>query len=78
VAVLIDRFISQAARSRLGPFIRLGQTIPKHRDGILAAIHLAITNARTEALNNKVRLITSALNNDAPTASTAPRPPSPS
>ena len=58
VAVLIDRFISRAARSRLAPFVRLGQTIRKHRDGILAAIRLAITNARTEALNNKVRLIT--------------------
>jgi transposase len=58
VAVLIDRFISRAARSRLGPFIRLGQTIQKHRDGILATIRLEITNARTEALNNKVRLIT--------------------
>jgi hypothetical protein len=43
VAVLIDRFISRAARSRLGPFIRLSQTIRKHRDGILAAIRLGIT-----------------------------------
>jgi transposase len=58
VVVLLERFISRAARSRLGPFIRLGQTIAKHRDGILAAIRHGITNARTEALNNKVRLIT--------------------
>jgi transposase len=56
--VLIDRFISRAARSRLEPFIRLGQTIRKHRDGILAASRLGITQGRTEALNNKVRLIT--------------------
>jgi transposase len=38
VTVLIDRFISKAARSRLEPFVRLGQTIRKHRDGILQAI----------------------------------------
>jgi len=58
IAVLIDRFLSKAARSRLEPFIRLGQTIRKHRDGILAAIRLGINQGRTEALNNKVRLIT--------------------
>jgi transposase len=58
IAVLIDRFLSKAARSRLEPFIRLGQTIRKHRDGILAAIRLKINQGRTEALNNKVRLIT--------------------
>ncbi len=58
VSVLIDRFISRATRSRLAPFIRLAQTITKHREGILAAIRLGITQGRTEALNNKVRLIT--------------------
>lgn len=58
VTILIDRFLSRAARSRLDPFVRLGQTIKKHRDGILAAIRLGITQGRTEALNNKVRLIT--------------------
>jgi transposase len=58
VTILIDRFLSRAARSRLEPFVRLGQTIKKHRDGILAAIRLGITQGRTEALNNKVRLIT--------------------
>ncbi len=54
---LIDRFISKAARSRLKPFIKLARTIPKHRDGILHAIRLGINQGRTEALNNKVRLI---------------------
>jgi transposase len=58
VTVLIDRFISKATRSRLQPFVRLGQTIHKHRDGILHAIRLGINQGRTEALNNKVRLIT--------------------
>ncbi len=58
VTALIDRLTSRLARSRLQPFIRLGQTIRKHRDGILAAVRLGINQGRTEALNNKVRLIT--------------------
>jgi transposase len=58
VSVLIDRFLSKAARSRLEPFVRLGQTIRRHRNGILHAIRLGINQGRTEALNNKVRLIT--------------------
>jgi transposase len=58
VTMLIDRLLSRLARSRLEPFIRLGRTIRKHRDGILAAIRLGINQGRTEALNNKVRLIT--------------------
>jgi transposase len=58
VEVLIDRLLSRLARSRLDPFVRLGNTIRKHPDGILAAIRLRINQGRTEALNNKVRLIT--------------------
>jgi transposase len=58
VTILIDRFISRAVRSRLAPFLRLAQTIRKHRHGILHAIRLGINQGRTEALNNKVRLIT--------------------
>ncbi len=58
VDILLDRLLSRLARSRLAPFVRLGQTIRKHRDGILAAIRLGLNNARHEALNNKVRLIT--------------------
>ncbi|MGP0038607.1 MAG: transposase [Solirubrobacteraceae bacterium] len=58
VTLLLDRLLSRLARSRLEPFVRLGKTIRKHRDGILAAIRLGINQGRTEALNNKVRLIT--------------------
>jgi transposase len=39
-------------------FLRLARTIRKHQEGILAAVRLGVTNARAEALNNKVRLIT--------------------
>ena len=58
VTILIDRLLSRLARSRLEPFVKLGKTIRKHRDGILAAIGLGVNQGRTEALNNKVRLIT--------------------
>lgn len=58
VGVLLQRFCSRARRSRMPSFVKLAKTIRKHHDGILAAVRLGITNARTEALNNKVRLIT--------------------
>ncbi len=58
VEVLIKRLLSRLARSRLKPFVRLGKTIRRHRAGILDAIRLRINQGRTEALNNKVRLIT--------------------
>lgn len=57
VAILIDRLLARLSRSRLKPFVRLGRTIRKHREGILAARRLRLSNARAEALNNKVKLI---------------------
>ena len=57
VAELIDRLLARLSRSRLEPFVRLGRTIRKHRDGILAARRMKISNARAEAMNNKVKLI---------------------
>jgi len=57
VAELIDRLLSRLSRSRLKPFVRLGRTIRKHHEGILAARRLGITNARAEAMNNTIKLI---------------------
>jgi transposase len=57
VEKLIDRLLNRLSRSRLKPFVRLGRTIRKHRDGILAARRLGSSNARAEAQNNKVKLI---------------------
>ena len=57
VAKLIARLLARLSRSRLEPFVRLGRTIRKHREGILAARRLNLSNARAEALNNKVKLI---------------------
>lgn len=58
VEELLDRFLSQAQRSRLQSFVKLAKTLRDNRDGILSAIRLGINNGRAEGLNNKVRLIT--------------------
>jgi transposase len=57
VAGLLDRLLARFSRCRLAPFVRLGKTIRKHRSGILAARRLKLSNARAEALNNKVKLL---------------------
>ena len=54
---LLDRLLSRLSRCRLKPFIRLGRTIRKHREGILAARRMKLSNARAESLNNRVKLI---------------------
>ena len=53
----LEAWLAWASRSKLRPFVRLARTIRRHREGILAAIRLGLTNARLEGLNSKVRLI---------------------
>ena len=53
----LDAWLAWASRSRLKPFVRLARTLREHRDGILAAIRLGLSNGRLEALNSKIRLI---------------------
>jgi transposase len=53
----LDAWLAWASRSRLKPFARLARTLREHRDGILAAIRLRLSNGRLEGLNNKIRLI---------------------
>jgi transposase len=53
----LDAWLAWAARSRLKPFVRLARTLRSHRDGILAAIRLGLSNGRLEGLNSKIRLI---------------------
>jgi transposase len=52
-----DAWLAWASRSRLRPFVRLARTLRAHRDGILAAIQLGLSNGRLEGLNSKIRLI---------------------
>jgi transposase len=53
----LDAWLAWAQRSRLKPFVRLARTLRQHRDGILAAIRLGLSNGRLEGLNSKIRLI---------------------
>jgi transposase len=53
----LGAWLAWASRSRLKPFIRLARTLREHRDGILAAIRLGLSNGRLEGLNSKIRLI---------------------
>lgn len=55
---LLDRWRAWAQRSRLQPFVELGRTITAHRDGILAAVRLGLSNGRVEGRNAGIRLIT--------------------
>lgn len=53
----LDAWLAWASRSRLKPFVKLARTIRKHKQGVLAAIEIGISNGRLEALNSKVRLL---------------------
>jgi transposase len=55
---LLEKWCAWARRSRLRPFIDLAASIRDHRDGIVAALEHGLSNARTEAANTKLRLIT--------------------
>ncbi len=50
-------WLAWASRSKLKPFVKLARTIRRHREGILSAIRLGLSNGRLEGLNSKVRLI---------------------
>jgi transposase len=54
---LLEAWLRAAARSRLKPFVKLARTLREHKDGILAAIRLGLSNSRLEGLASRVRLI---------------------
>jgi transposase len=55
---LLDGWLKWARRCRLQPFVKLARTITDQRAGILAAIEHGLSNARVEAINTQIRLIT--------------------
>jgi transposase len=55
---LLDGWLKWARRCRLEPFVKLARTITDQRAGILAAIEHDLSNARVEAINTQIRLIT--------------------
>ncbi len=56
-ALLLDQWLHAARTSLLVPFIKVARTLREHRDAIVNAIRLGLSNARLEAMNSTVRLI---------------------
>ena len=54
---LLDAWLSWARRCRLEPFVKLAQQIAAHLRGIAAALGFGLSNARTESVNTRIRLI---------------------
>jgi transposase len=57
-AQLLEQWLVWARRCRLRPFVKLAKTITDQKPGILAAINNGLSNARVEAINTQIRLIT--------------------
>jgi transposase len=55
---LLKAWLKWARRCRLAPFVKLARTITDQQAGILAAIQHGLSNARVEAINTQIRLIT--------------------
>jgi transposase len=53
----LDAWLARAARSRIPAMLALSRTIRAHRDDILAAVELGLSNSKLEGLNSKIRLI---------------------
>jgi transposase len=53
----LDQWCQWASHSKLEPFVRLGRTIKKHKDGILAYVETGLSNGVAEGINNKIRSI---------------------
>lgn len=53
----IRRWMGWASRCRLPAFVNLGRTVRQHLRGILAILEHRVTNARSEGINNKIRLL---------------------
>jgi transposase len=53
----LKKWLWWASHSRIPAFIALNKKIRRHKDHILNTIRLGMSNARIEAINNKIKLI---------------------
>ncbi|NMO57753.1 ISL3 family transposase [Actinoplanes sp. TBRC 11911] len=53
----LRRWINRARRSTIAAFVTLARRLRRHRDGILNAIHLQLSNSLVEGINAGIRLI---------------------
>ncbi len=55
---LLAAWRAWAQRSRLAPFVKLARAMKEHLAGIEAALTYGLSNARVEAANTRIRLLT--------------------
>jgi len=55
---LLDDWLTWARRCHIRAFVDLAATVARHRPGIEAALTHGLSNARVEAVNTKIRLLT--------------------
>jgi transposase len=53
----LDNWVQRAVGSGSAAFKALAQKIVRHRDGIIAAVELGLSNSRSEGVNTKIRVI---------------------
>jgi transposase len=53
----LDAWLARACRCRIPAMVALSKTIRAHRQEILAAVDLGLSNSKLEGLNSKIRLI---------------------
>jgi transposase len=53
----LDSWLARACRSRIPAVVALSKTLRAHRDDIIAAVELGLSNSKLEGLNSKIRLI---------------------
>lgn len=53
----LKAWLNWASHSKLRPIVELSKKIRKHKEAILATCHHRLSNARIEAINNKIKVI---------------------
>jgi transposase len=53
---MLDKWLSRACRSRIPEFVELSRKVRRHKEAILDAVRHGLSNARVEAVNNKIKL----------------------
>ena len=56
--LLLDAWLRWASRSKLAPFVDLARRMRRYRDDIANTLAHNLSNARAEAINTKIRLLT--------------------
>ncbi|MDR0500610.1 MAG: transposase, partial [Coriobacteriales bacterium] len=55
-ASLLDEWLARASRCRIPQVVAVNKKVRRRRDDIIAAVDLGISNARVEAINNKIKV----------------------